>query len=178
VAEYTCLLAEAAGFSGRDLTWIRMGAFLHDVGKTRLSADILNKPGSLNETEWSEMRDHTIHGDNIVAELDFPYDLRPMVRSHHERWDGTGYPDRLSGDDIPLVARILCIADVYDALTTDRSYRAAYPREQALELLQEEAGKLIDPELFEVFRNIITSGKLQHTVHRELPYASERKQEN
>lgn len=178
VAEYTSMLAEAAGFRGRDLTWIRMGAFLHDVGKTRLQGDILNKPGSLNEIEWAEMRDHTIHGDDIVSELDFPYDLRPMVRSHHERWDGTGYPDRLKGDDIPLIARILCIADVFDAMTTDRSYRPAYSREHALELLQDEAGKMIDPELFEVFRNIITSGRRQRSTPRELPYAAERNQEN
>jgi putative nucleotidyltransferase with HDIG domain len=118
VADYTARLAAAVGFASRELTWIRMGAFLHDVGKTRLSSDILNKPGKLDETEWEIVQQHTVYGDEIVGELDFPYDLRPMIRSHHERWDGAGYPDNLAGTDIPLVARILCIADVFDAMTT------------------------------------------------------------
>jgi putative nucleotidyltransferase with HDIG domain len=178
VADYTCLLAEATGFHGRDLTWIRMGAFLHDVGKTRLPNELLNKPGSLDQHEWDEVRTHTLLGDDIVRELDFPYDLRPMVRSHHERWDGTGYPDRLCADEIPLIARILCIADAYDAMTTDRCYRKAYSREQALELLQEEAGKAIDPALFEIFRNIITSGKTTGSQPRQLEYARVRNSEN
>lgn len=155
VADYATRLAQAVGFTGRELVWIRMGGFLHDVGKTRLSAAILNKPGELNEDEWKQIRNHTIAGDEIVAELDFPYDLRPMVRSHHERWDGTGYPDGLHGNDIPLVARILCIADVFDAMTTDRSYRAAYSRDDALSLMAQEAGRMLDPELFDVFRAII-----------------------
>lgn len=155
VAEYTTMLARAVGYSGRELTWIRMGAFLHDVGKTRLPASMLNKPGELDEFEWKQMRDHTIAGDEIVADLDFPYDLRPMVRSHHERWDGTGYPDRLEGANIPLIARILCIADMYDAMTTDRSYRAAHSRKDALRLMASEAGRMLDPELFEVFRSIM-----------------------
>lgn len=155
VAEYAARLAEAVGFQGRELTWIRMGAFLHDVGKTRLSAVLLNKPGDLDEEEWKLMREHTIYGDEIVAELDFPYDLRPMVRSHHERWDGTGYPDGLKGTDIPLVARILCIADMYDAMTTDRSYRSAHSKSDALVLMAQQAGRMLDPELLEVFRAIM-----------------------
>lgn len=158
VADYTTRLAEAVGFSARELTWLRMGAFLHDVGKTRMSAEILNKPTKLNEEEWALMRQHTVFGDEIVAELDFPYDLRPMVRSHHERWDGTGYPDHLKGANIPLVARILCFADVYDALTTDRSYRAAYSRSEALQIMSQEAGKMLDPNLFEVFRALMQDG--------------------
>lgn len=159
VAEYTTLLAQAVGFEGRELTWIRMGAFLHDVGKTRLPSAMLNKPGDLDAEEWKQMRQHTIAGDEIVAELDFPYDLRPMVRSHHERWDGVGYPDQLAGTDIPLVARILCIADVYDAMTTDRSYRAAYPRTDALKLMAQQAGHMLDPELFDVFRSLMEDEK-------------------
>lgn len=155
VADYTTQLAEAIGFAGRELTWLRMGAFLHDVGKTRLTSEMLNKPTDLSEAEWAEMRQHTIAGDEIVSELDFPYDLRPMVRSHHERWDGTGYPDQLKATDIPLVARILCIADVFDALTTDRSYRSAHSRADALKLMAQEAGHTLDPELFEVFRSIM-----------------------
>lgn len=159
VAEYTTALAQAMGFEGRELTWIRMGAFLHDVGKTRLPSAMLNKPGDLDADERQLMRQHPVAGDEIVADLDFPYDLRPMVRSHHERWDGVGYPDQLAGTDIPLVARILCIADVYDAMTTHRSYRAAYSSENALRLMAQQTGHMLDPELFDVFRSIMADEK-------------------
>lgn len=168
VAEYTTRLAQALGFAGRELTWIRMGAFLHDVGKTRLSAELLNKAGRLSEADWAEIRNHTIAGDEIVAELDFPYDLRPMVRSHHERWDGTGYPDNLKGDAIPLVARIICIADVYDAMTTDRSYRTAYSRDDALSLMAQECGRALDPQLFAVFRALITDADIPAPIQKTL----------
>ena len=172
VADYTATLAAAVGFEGRELTWIRMGAFLHDVGKTRLSAAMLNKPGDLDEEEWKEMREHTIYGDDIVAELDFPYDLRPMVRSHHERWDGTGYPDQLRETDIPLVARILCIADVYDAMTTDRSYRSAHSKSDALALMQQEAGRMLDPELLAIFTALMQDAQVPSLSRRREGYGA------
>jgi putative nucleotidyltransferase with HDIG domain len=172
VADYTTRLAAAVGFAGRDLNWIRMGAFLHDVGKARLPAGIIAKPGGLDDREWEEMRAHTIVGDQIVAELDFPYDLRPMVRSHHERWDGAGYPDGMSGEDIPLIARVLCIADVYDALTTDRSYRSAFAQDEALAIMEGEAGKMIDPKLFGVFKSVIIEGKEVRAGAQSLNYAA------
>jgi putative nucleotidyltransferase with HDIG domain len=159
VADYTCELAQAAGFDGRDLTWLRMGAFLHDVGKTTVDAAVLNKPGSLDPREWDEMRKHTIAGDQIVAELGFPYDIRPMVRSHHERWDGRGYPDQLAAEQIPLTARILCIADVFDALTTTRSYRSRYTTAQAIEIMKKEVG-IFDPELLALFCQLVDQGKV------------------
>ncbi|MDP9348917.1 MAG: tetratricopeptide repeat protein, partial [Gemmatimonadota bacterium] len=90
VADYACMLAEAVGFAGRDLVWFRMGAFLHDVGKIETPEEVLNKPGKLNPEEWAVMQAHTVEGDRIVAELNFPWDIRPIVRSHHERWDGSG----------------------------------------------------------------------------------------
>ena len=155
VADYACRLAAAVGFDGRELKWIRMGAFLHDVGKTMVDAAVLNKPGTLDPREWDEMRRHTVAGDEIVADLGFPYDIRPMVRSHHERWDGRGYPDQLAGDQIPLTARILCIADVYDAMTTTRSYRSAYSPEQALVLMRAESGGIFDPGLLQIFCDLL-----------------------
>lgn len=155
VADYTCLLAEAVGISGRELTWLRMGAFLHDVGKTKVDVAILNKPGKLDPREWDEMRRHTVAGDEIVAELGFPYDIRAIVRNHHERWDGTGYPDRLAGEQIPLNARILCLADVYDALTSSRSYRAELPAEEARAIMRDLSGAAFDPSLLELFLRII-----------------------
>jgi putative nucleotidyltransferase with HDIG domain len=154
---YASRLAEVAGFAGRELTWFRMGAFLHDVGKTAVPAEVLNKPGKLTPEEWDIMKRHTIAGDEIVADLSFPWDIRPIVRSHHERWDGTGYPDRLSGEQIPLTARIICVADVFDALTTARSYRPALSRQEALRIMERDAGKIFDPELFNTFKWIISS---------------------
>ncbi len=152
VADYTCLLAEAAGFTGRDLVWIRMGAFLHDVGKTAVPQEVLNKPGKLDDSEWAVMKTHTTVGDQIVSELNFPFDIRPIVRNHHERWDGTGYPDGLRGEAIPVTARILCVADIYDALTTTRSYRPSFSHEEALKIMDGLAGQGIDPNLYRLFK--------------------------
>jgi HD-GYP domain-containing protein (c-di-GMP phosphodiesterase class II) len=139
-----------------------MGAFLHDVGKTKVDVGILNKPGKLDAREWEEMRAHTVAGDEIVAELGFPYDIRAIVRSHHERWDGTGYPDRLAGEQIPLNARILCVADVYDALTTSRSYRAELPVEEARSIMVELSGAAFDPSLLDVFLRILSERDTSH----------------
>ncbi|MBX6364503.1 MAG: tetratricopeptide repeat protein [Gemmatimonadetes bacterium] len=158
VADYACALAAAVGFAGRDLTWLRMGAFLHDVGKTAVPLDILNKPGKLTDEEWEQMRAHTTAGDEIVRGLSFPWDIRPVVRSHHERWDGRGYPDGLAGEEIPLTARILCVADVFDALTTARSYRRAFSRAEALAVMRREAGAVCQPELFELFQRLLETG--------------------
>jgi putative nucleotidyltransferase with HDIG domain len=155
VADLTIRLASAVGFTGRDLTWMRMGGFLHDVGKTAVDAAVLNKPGQLDEREWEQMRNHTVAGDAIVAELGFPWDIRPMVRSHHERWDGTGYPDGIAGAAIPLTARILCVADVFDALTTTRSYRAAFTQEKALQIMTADSGSVFDPELLALFCHML-----------------------
>ena len=161
VADYACLLAEAMGFSGRDLTWFRMGGFLHDVGKTAVPAEVLNKPGKLTDEEWAVMKSHTTVGFDIVRDLKFPWDIAPLVRSHHERWDGRGYPDGLAGEEIPLAARILCVADVYDALTTARSYRGALSHDEAMGIMDRDSGTAFDPELFTLFRSLIEARRLQ-----------------
>lgn len=155
VADYACTLAAELGFAGRDLTWLRMGAFLHDVGKTEVPAEILNKPGKLTDEEFDLMKAHTVAGDEIVAELNFPWDIRPVVRNHHERWDGSGYPDRLAGESIPLTARILCVADVYDALTTARSYRPALKASEAFRIMERDSGRIFDPKLFALFHSLM-----------------------
>jgi putative nucleotidyltransferase with HDIG domain len=157
VADYGCRLARAAGLDEQSLTWFRMGAFLHDVGKVAIRPELLNKEGALTDPEWQEMMSHTVIGAGIVEELDFPWDIVPMVRSHHERWDGGGYPDGLQGPAIPLTARILCVVDIYDALTTDRPYRRAYSPRRALEIMEREAGTTLDPELFRLFRAQVLS---------------------
>jgi putative nucleotidyltransferase with HDIG domain len=157
VADFACKLAGAVGIQGRDLNWMRMGAFLHDVGKTAVPSEVLNKPGKLTDEEFEQMKRHTVIGDAIISETPFPWDIRPIVRNHHERWDGTGYPDRLAGENIPLHARILCVADVYDALTSARSYRRALTHEEAMEIMRREAGKVTDPALFAIFDELMTA---------------------
>ena len=151
VAEYACALASAIGFTEATLFWFRMGALLHDVGKLIVPSEILNKPGRLTPEERTLIERHPVAGVELLADIDFPWDIRPMVRHHHERWDGGGYPDRLGGEVIPLAARILCVADVYDALTTTRSYRPAYSRADALEIMGGDVGIMFDPELFPRF---------------------------
>jgi putative nucleotidyltransferase with HDIG domain len=153
VADYACRLASEAGMSEREIVWFRMGAFLHDLGKTEVPEEILNKPGRLTDEERAIMERHPVTGDEMLAPVEFPWDIRPMVRSHHERWDGRGYPDGLEGGAIPLSARILRIADVFDALTTARSYRRRLTPEEALTLMEEDEGSF-DPEIFAIFKEI------------------------
>jgi putative nucleotidyltransferase with HDIG domain len=157
VSAYASQLAKAVGISGRQLTWLRIGGFLHDVGKTVVPASVLTKPGVLNESEWAMMKRHTVVGDEIVASLNLPFDVRPMVRNHHERWDGQGYPDGLAGNDIPYEARVLAVADVWDALTTARSYRNPFPAAEARRILDHQAGRALDPQLVEAFQDVLVT---------------------
>ncbi|HYJ79965.1 MAG TPA: HD domain-containing phosphohydrolase, partial [Longimicrobiaceae bacterium] len=150
VAAYACRLAAEVGLSDREMVWFRMGAFLHDLGKTEVPEEILNKPGRLTDEERRLMERHPVTGDEILAPVEFPWDIRPMVRSHHERWDGRGYPDGLAAASIPFAARILRIADIFDALTTARSYRRPLSPEEALRIMVEDEGSF-DPEIFAVF---------------------------
>jgi putative nucleotidyltransferase with HDIG domain len=150
VAFFACVLADSAGFTARSLFWFRIGALLHDIGKIIVPTEVLNKPGKLTEEEWAIMKRHPEAGLELVADIDFPGDIRAIIRNHHERWDGTGYPDRLAGEAIPLAARILCVADVYDALTTTRSYRPGLTHARAAEIMKSSPGQF-DPELLETF---------------------------
>ncbi|HEU0298914.1 MAG TPA: HD domain-containing phosphohydrolase [Longimicrobium sp.] len=160
VADRACALASAVGLDGGTLLWFRMGALLHDVGKIVVPPEILNKPGPLTPEERAVMQRHPDAGVELIADLEFPWDVRPMVRHHHEAWDGSGYPARLAGEEIPLSARILCVADVYDALATDRPYRGAYSHEQTMRIMQDDAGRIFDPALFAVFREVCGDGAL------------------
>lgn len=151
VAEYGAMLGGEAGLSGSELTWLRVGAFVHEVGNGAVPAGVLEKPGALTAPERELVQVHTVVGHSIVSQLSFPEEVRHMVRSHHERWDGAGYPDRLRGEGIPLHARILGVASVYDALTTPRAYRPSLSRQEAASVLKREAGRALDPELVELF---------------------------
>lgn len=153
VAEYAVRLASALGVA--DAHWLRIGAYLHDVGNSGVPGPVLQKAGPLNQEEWEVVREHPAVGAKIADELEFPAELRPMIRNHHEHWDGSGYPDGLKGTDIPVTARIMCIADIFDALTSDRSFRGAFSVREALEIMQKEAGTIVDPGMFATFRMLI-----------------------
>jgi putative nucleotidyltransferase with HDIG domain len=151
VADYACAIATDMGFDDTTLFWFRVGALLHDVGKIVVPVEILNKNGPLTPDERAIMEQHPMAGVELLRDVEFPWDVLPMIRGHHERWDGHGYPDRLAGDGIPLSARILCVADVFDALTTDRPYRTAYSTVEALRLMQADVGRAFDPEILARF---------------------------
>jgi putative nucleotidyltransferase with HDIG domain len=150
VAFFACVLADSAGFNARSLFWFRIGALLHDIGKIIVPTEVLNKPGKLTPEEWEVMKRHPEAGLELVSDIDFPGDIHSIIRNHHERWDGTGYPDGLAGEKIPFAARILCVADVYDALTTTRSYRPGLTHQRAAEIMTSSPGQF-DPELLEMF---------------------------
>jgi putative nucleotidyltransferase with HDIG domain len=156
VADYACALARAVHIDDGSLFWFRIGALLHDVGKIDVPIDVLNKPGKLTPEERALMERHPVAGVEMLKDVEFPWDVLPMVRSHHERWDGRGYPDRLTGEEIPLHARILTVADVFDALTTHRPYRPAFSSDEALRIMREDAGAF-DPSLFPVFERLVPS---------------------
>lgn len=155
VADIACALAVRAGVQPRELFWFRIGATVHDVGKLIIPSDLLNKPGKLSPDEWELVKRHPVAGVEMLADMDFPGDVIPMVRSHHERWDGAGYPDGLAGAEIPRAARMLCIADVYDALTSKRSYKGALTHETAMEVMRADIGTQFDPELFAFFEEMM-----------------------
>jgi len=155
VAEYACALARDVGFDDITMFWFRIGALLHDVGKVSVPSEILNKPGRLTDEERTIMEGHAAAGSELLRDIDFPWDVLPLVRGHHERWDGKGYPDKLAGEDISLSARIVCVADVFDALTTDRPYRRGFTHDQALSMMAADTGTMFDPDLFPRFARII-----------------------
>ena len=150
VAFFACVLADTMGMDSRSLFWFRLGALLHDIGKIIVPTEVLNKAGNLSDEEWAIMKRHPEAGLELVADIDFPGDVRAIIRNHHERWDGTGYPDGLAGEDIPFAARILCVADVYDALTTARSYRDSLSHDRAVEVMRGSPGQF-DPKLLDAF---------------------------
>jgi putative nucleotidyltransferase with HDIG domain len=137
VASYGVAVAEGLGADQGQITTIRMGAYLHDLGKVKVPHQVLNKPGKLTDEEFEVIKRHPVWGVELLAAVEFPWNIKPIIRSHHERYDGTGYPDRLKGDEIPLGAQIICIVDVYDALTTTRSYRGALDHATALARMDE-----------------------------------------
>jgi len=140
VAQHAMAVARVLGLDETSQTTIRLGAYLHDLGKVRVPHEILNKPGPLTRDEFAVVQMHPIWGLELLAAVEFPWDLKPIIRWHHERYDGTGYPDRLRGDEIPIAAQIVGIVDVFDALSTARPYRPALSREAALAEIERSRG--------------------------------------
>ncbi len=137
------------------LSW---AGLLHDVGKVGVPDHVLNKPGRLDDDEWEVMRGHTELGERIVRPLGGLVDVVPIVRHHHERFDGSGYPDGLRGEEIPFLARVFQCLDIYDALTSARPYKRALTADEALEVMDGEAGTIIDPDLFDLFATKVAPG--------------------
>ncbi|MCC7125882.1 MAG: diguanylate cyclase [Acidobacteria bacterium] len=151
VQVYATGLARALGMSDNEVQGVKTAALLHDIGKLAVPEHILAKPGPLTQEEFQKIRIHPQVGAEIISAVPFPYPVAPLILSHHERWDGKGYPQGLKGDDIPLGARILTVVDYFDALTSDRPYHKAMTPEAALLLLQDEAGRALDPGVVEIF---------------------------
>ena len=154
-------LARRLGWRGERLDALRLGASLHDVGKIAVDASVLRKPGALTEDELAQIRTHPVAGARLIEGVEDFHSALPYVRHHHERWDGGGYPDQLAGEEIPIEARLLGVADAFDAMTSDRSYRPALSVEQALAELERCAGSQFDPDA----RREVHRG-LAHRRHR------------
>jgi putative nucleotidyltransferase with HDIG domain len=144
-------LAAALAVDARDVELIRQAGLLHDIGKIGVPETVLGKAGGLGPDEWDAMRRHPLVGADIVAPLEFFSAGAGVIRHHHERWDGSGYPDRLRGPSIPLGARIIAVADVWDALTSDRPYRRALGPAEAVKILEAEAGRTLDGDVVGAF---------------------------
>lgn len=155
VAELTVKLAQALGIKAQDLVHLHRGAFLHDIGKMGIPDQILLKPSPLTEEEWEIMKKHPTYSWELLSPVEY---LRPALDipyCHHEHWDGSGYPRGLKGEEIPLSARIFAVVDVWDALTSDRPYRSAWPQDRAREYIKEQAGHHFDPRVVEKFLELL-----------------------
>jgi diguanylate cyclase (GGDEF)-like protein/putative nucleotidyltransferase with HDIG domain len=158
---YASALGRALGMSELDLEAVKTAALLHDIGKLAVPEHILAKPGPLTPDEFQKVRMHPQIGADIIGSVPFPYPVAPLVLGHHERWDGRGYPAGLKGEQIPLGARILCLADFFDALTSDRPYHKPLSIDAAAALIQEEAGKALDPVAVETFVRLLPDLRAQ-----------------
>jgi putative nucleotidyltransferase with HDIG domain len=160
VTELTVRLARRMGILGEDLTHIRRGALLHDIGKMGVPDRILLKPDRLSEEEWTVMRQHPVYAFRLLSPVGHLRSALDIPYCHHERWDGQGYPRGLAKEEIPLAARIFAVADVWDALTSDRPYRPAWSADEALRYIEQGAGSQFDPRVVDVFRAMAAEGKL------------------
>jgi putative nucleotidyltransferase with HDIG domain len=160
VSNMVAKMGEALGFSHKQLKVLERGSLLHDIGKIGISDTILHKPGPLSEEEWKIMRLHPDIGARIVEGIPFLQETIPLIRHHQERWNGTGYPGGLSGDEIPILARMFAIVDAFDALTSKRPYRQKISTGEAVKYLREQSGILFDPEIITIFEKLVEENKI------------------
>jgi len=158
VTDYALAVAERMGLPEDDLETLRIAGPLHDVGKIGIPDAVLNKPGRLTRSEWLTIYAHPTESASLVEKVAAFRDAVPAIRHHHEAWDGTGYPDGLKGEEIPLLARILTVADWYEAMSSDRPYRTALSREEVLDEIRSNAGVKLDPKVVEVFLELLAEG--------------------
>jgi HD-GYP domain-containing protein (c-di-GMP phosphodiesterase class II) len=155
VTEMTVRLGRAVGLQDEELVHLRRGALLHDIGKMGIPDSILLKPGPLTETEWEVMRKHPVYAYEMLSPIKYLKPALEIPYAHHEKWDGSGYPQGLKGNNIPLAARAFAIVDVWDALSSDRPYREAWSQEKVCAYLQEQSGKHFDPEIVQAFLDLL-----------------------
>ena len=171
---YAAAVAHALGMSDNDIQGVKTAALLHDIGKLAVPEHILSKPGPLTPEEFQKIRAHPKVGADIVSSVPFPYPVAPLILSHHERWDGKGYPAGLKGEEIPLGARILSVVDYFDALMAERPYHKAMGYDAAISLLQQEAGKGLDPRVVNTFIELLPSlqaeaAALEQAMRKSMP---------
>src|SRR6202021_1339596 len=164
VRVYATEIGREIKMSPEDLDALQAAALLHDIGKLAVPEHIISKPGKLTPEEFEKMKIHPLVGAEILEEVKFPYPVVPIVRAHHEKWDGSGYPFGLANDEIPVGARILAAVDCLDALASDRQYRRALPLDQDMAVVLDESGKSYDPRVVEILvRRYV---ELERKAHR------------
>ena len=171
VTRLSLSIGRELGLPEGDLDAIHRGGLLHDIGKIAVPPAILDKPGKLTAEEMAVIQTHPVVGARILAPIPVFRDILSIVRHHHEKFDGTGYPDRLAGEAIPLLARVVAVADVYDALVSDRPYRPGWKREAAIDLITQNASSHHDPLVVKAFLSLVSQGTLdqvsEHPVYHD-----------
>ncbi len=160
VTEMTVLIARQAGISESEIVHVRRGALLHDIGKMGVPDAILLKPDKLTDDEWEIMRKHPVYAYEWLSPIEYLKPALAIPYSHHEKWDGTGYPQGLNGEQIPLPARLFAVVDVWDALSSDRPYRKAWPQERVVKHIREQAGTHFDPNVVGLFLQLLKREEL------------------
>jgi len=161
VTSYATAIAKAMGCSKVEIDVLKFSGNLHDIGKIGIPDNILLKPGLLTEEEYEVIKKHSSIGNNIIDHFTMWSDEQKVIKHHHERWDGQGYPDGLKGEEIPFLSQILSVGDVYDALTSDRSYRKRMPDDVSLRIMRENAGGQFNPEIVRTFLALHKQGQIK-----------------
>jgi HD-GYP domain-containing protein (c-di-GMP phosphodiesterase class II) len=161
VMRFSIRVARRMGLSGKSIENLKAAALLHDLGKLAVDQKVLFKKGRLTAEEYEKIKKHPFWAAEVVKMIYFLHDIVPIMGSHHESFDGEGYPECMKGRDIPIESRILSIADVFEALIADRPYRKGYPREKAIELIEMEKGRKFDPEVTDVFLEMLREGEIE-----------------